>query len=72
MDAPDRGGRWDYWPYDHPNVIIATAACPQGHLASISPKVHTIANDGTLSPSYVCPRPGCSFHDFVKFEGWSW
>lgn len=69
MDDPSRGSAWDRWPYDHPGVI-ASSACPSGHLATISPKIHTISADGALSPSYVCPRKDCSFHDFVKFEGW--
>lgn len=31
---------------------------------------HTIQDDGTVTPSVVCPLTGCGFHEFVKLEGW--
>lgn len=31
---------------------------------------HEIAEDGTVSPSVVCPRDGCTFHEYIKLEGW--
>jgi len=31
---------------------------------------HTIAPDGTVSPSVVCPHPGCSWHVFLRLDGW--
>lgn len=31
---------------------------------------HTIADDGTVEPSVICPHPGCSFHEMVKLDGW--
>lgn len=72
-DSPDRALVWDYFWLEPREAWypLAITACSQGHLASVSPKVHTIAADGTLSPSYVCPREGCSFHDFVRLEGWT-
>jgi hypothetical protein len=30
---------------------------------------HTIASDGTVTPSVVCAY-GCGFHDFVRLIGW--
>lgn len=30
---------------------------------------HSIDEDGTVSPSVVCPY-GCGFHEFIKLEGW--
>lgn len=30
---------------------------------------HSIAEDGIVSPSVVCPY-GCGFHEFIKLEGW--
>ncbi len=47
----------------------ALVKCSHGHIASLSE--HTIAVDGTVSPSLVCPREGCDFHEVVKLEGWS-
>ena len=32
-------------------------------------RTHSIASDGTVSPSVVCPY-GCGFHKFIKLEGW--
>ena len=39
---------------------------------------HTIADDGTVTPSVVCqagdkhrdPADGCDFHEIVRLEGW--
>ncbi len=47
----------------------ALVKCRNGHIASLSD--HTIAPDGTVSPSLVCPREGCDFHEVIKLEGWS-
>ena len=32
-------------------------------------QTHSIADDGTVSPSVVCPY-GCEFHEFITLEGW--
>lgn len=29
---------------------------------------HDIADDGTVTPSVVCPN--CDFHESIKLEGW--
>ncbi len=42
--------------------------CPNGHIGSLSG--HDIAQDGTVSPSVVCPEDGCDFHEFIKLKGW--
>lgn len=31
---------------------------------------HEISDDGTLSPSLVCPHDGCDFHEWVQLTGW--
>ena len=31
---------------------------------------HTIAPDGSVSPSVVCPYPPCTFHQMVRLDGW--
>ncbi len=49
---------------------IVYATCSSGHTTRAVSSVHTIAADGTMSPSYVCPVAGCVFHDFVRFESW--
>lgn len=61
-------------PADNPlaPVLWALDCCPTcGEVWAIGKHRHHVAVDGTVTPSLVCPRPnGCSFHDFVKLEGW--
>lgn len=47
------------------NAIIACPKC--GKYAELN---HTIALDGTVSPSLVCPFSPCDFHDYGNLEGW--
>ena len=58
----------------------ATYVCPNGHNGCIVR--HFITFDGVVSPSVVCTgypagfrsqgslAEPCSFHDFIKLEGW--
>lgn len=47
----------------------ASISCPEcGNVAWLD---HDIADDGTVTPSLVCPEEACSFHEWVKLEGWS-
>lgn len=72
------GATWDYFdgsaiPEEHRRFYadaIAFGTCPKGHTCQLSSKVHSIAGDGTLTPSYVCPVAGCGFHEYVRFVGW--
>ncbi len=50
---------------------IALVVCPRGHESVLSGSVHSVAADGTVRPSYVCPDKNCPFHDFVQLEGWT-
>lgn len=59
------------WKDCHPRTratFKAELTCSRGH--SVSLRGHSIAADGTVSPSVVCLAPGCDFHDFVRLEGW--
>ena len=48
----------------------ASISCPKcGQPASLSD--HTIADDGTVPPSLVCPYDGCEFHDYVTLKDWN-
>lgn len=70
-NSTERASLWDIWPEREKDWYpLATVACANGHLATIDPKIHSVSADGTLSPSYVCPHEGCTFHEFVRFEGW--
>ena len=42
---------------------------PSGHLGSLAD--HTVAADGAVSPSLVCPSNGCTFHEHVTLDGWA-
>lgn len=48
----------------HPNIIDST-----GDYFGL--ESHTISEDGTVSPSVVCPYDnGCTFHEYIKLVGW--
>ena len=62
---------WDYWLWGpDPGVKTALVSCDQGHTGTVNPDIHKIAVDGTLSPSWVCPYEGCTWHVFARLEGW--
>jgi len=47
----------------------ANVSCPKcGWIISLSR--HKILDDGSVVPSLVCPYESCTFHDYVKLEGW--
>lgn len=50
----------------HQSAWIACPTC--GQLATLGD--HTIADNGKVTPSLVCPYDGCDFHDYVELEGW--
>jgi len=74
MIAIRKGGddqRGPCWlPVSTPGVL-AVLVCPNGHHACICSERHTINATGEVSPSCICPRDGCNFHDFVKLENWA-
>jgi len=62
---------WDYWLWGiGPFVKTVIVCCDRGHVGTASPAIHSIAADGTLSPSWVCPFKGCTWHEFARLEGW--
>lgn len=76
--APDRRtahassplGQYWYEGPDHNKIIVCN--CPTcGVDSQMALPVHSIANDGSVSPSYVCPQPGCTFHEAVKLGDWT-
>jgi hypothetical protein len=44
----------------------AMVRCPCGEYLGLQD--HAIADDGTVTPSVVCPR--CDWHHNLKLEGW--
>lgn len=60
------------WKHCHPRTratFKAELTCSNGH--GVSLRKHSIAGDGRVSPSVVCLAASCSFHDFVRLEGWA-
>lgn len=48
---------------------LALCTCSNGHTSRLSGSIHRVAADGTVTPSYVCPVTGCTFHDWVRLVG---
>lgn len=48
----------------------ATLFCPDCGKGMSIHRNHTISDGGIVTPSIVCPQPGCGFHDFGDFVGW--
>lgn len=54
-----------------PNTYWAEGCCPGCGKVALVGSNHTVANDGTVSPSDVCPFPPCTFHQFIFLEDWA-
>jgi len=73
--------RWDandeptpalHWAPCHPATVArfkATVVCDRGHALTL--RQHAIDAQGVVSPSVVCPAPGCDFHRFVQLDQWA-
>jgi hypothetical protein len=67
-------GTWIRWLFGPTKQIGAVVVCPQcGRGMSIGGGTtfggcHTVAADGTVSPSVVCGR--CSWHTFIRLADW--
>lgn len=79
-DQPTERGTYrrvrEYWAkyFDGkgiPNTFWAELCCPGcGKIALVGAN-HTVADDGTVHPSDVCPYPPCTFHEFIKLDDWA-
>ncbi len=75
MRYPWTPGTWRQWLFGPDNLVGAVVVCPQcGNGISIGGgrlfgSVHTIADDGTVSPSVVCHA--CVWHACIRLGGWS-
>jgi hypothetical protein len=58
---------WSLWQLSSGRYSVVTR-CPNGHIGTLD---HDIAADGTVTPSVVCQRDGCNYHEFIKLDGWS-
>lgn len=67
----DDGNATPSWQRYEPDAPSAIVICPNGHNCAIGIfgiTRHTIAADGEVNPSVVCPE--CDFHEFVRLDGW--
>jgi hypothetical protein len=78
-DMPSERGTYrrvrEYWaehldPRGEPNTYWAEVCCPGCGKVSLIGSNHTVAADGTVSPSDVCPYLPCGFHEFVICDDW--
>jgi len=63
--------RRQQWSPCHPStakLFKASLTCPNGHTLTL--RNHSVADDGYVSPSVVCPERGCDFHEWVRLRGW--
>lgn len=58
---------WAIFRYQSGRVQVVTR-CANGHIGSLDD--HEIDADGVVSPSVVCQKNGCDFHEFIQLEGW--
>ena len=56
-------------PSDLENVL-AHIWCEKGHCAILAADHHSVAPDGKVMPSCVCPRDKCTWHVYATLEGW--
>lgn len=65
--AVDRRGReLDRFPPGTLTIFV----CPRGDESLIVSAKHGITADGVVTPSAVCPAKGCTFHEFIRLDGW--
>lgn len=61
---------WDYLDPHRGFKNLALITCPNGHVTRMVSTVHRVDPDGTVHPSYVCTVGSCTFHRFIRLEGW--
>lgn len=67
---------FDYWAdycqsKGQSNTHWAEICCPGCGKVGLLGSNHTVATDGTVTPSDVCPFPPCVFHDFIALDDWN-
>jgi hypothetical protein len=58
---------WAVFRYQSGFVQVVTR-CGKGHIGSLDD--HQIDSDGFVTPSVVCQKNGCDYHEFIRLEGW--
>ena len=61
-----------HWTPCHPSSVRrfkASITCPNGH--GLTLRGHSVASNGDVSPSVVCPDRNCDFHAFIRLKRWT-
>ena len=61
-------GEWKPVQLQKTGERTARLVCPDCRCRALLD--HSIATDGTVTPSVVCPTEGCNFHEMVRLSGW--
>ena len=56
-----------WWPMGK----MAQIMCPIGHTVTLLSEIHTIRDNGEVTPSVICGVDGCPFHTFIQLDGWT-
>lgn len=79
-DVPTEHGTYhrvrEYWddhfaPRGKVNPFWAEVCCPGCGIVGLVGSNHTVADDGIVSPSDVCPFPPCTFHRHIALDDWN-
>ena len=73
--ASDASPAWWFLRFEGDAPFAVIVRCHGGHDATLrrlggGGEGHAIADDGTVTPSIVCPHEGCDWHVFGALEDW--
>lgn len=69
-ENPPGGPWWTFLQDTETFQVQIFMACAKGHRSFLSDG-HTVADDGTVSPSVACTHLGCGWHKNVQLAKWS-
>lgn len=71
-------GTWWHDTWGDDEGYVTDLKCPNGHISSLysvrsdapASTHHVIDDTGVVTPSVVCPREGCDWHERIVLESW--
>jgi hypothetical protein len=64
-----QGGCWWATVENNPLTYVIVMRCPECNQISDLDD-HNIDSDGVVTPSLICPREHCDFHEMVRLLDW--
>lgn len=61
---------WDFLADPHPVPRVECPLCKRGMLGPNAP--HGIRSNGEVFQSVICANAGCTFHDYIRLDGWTY